>query len=125
MKKLLIYSLLLLSVTMFSQETFVKKYTSYVTKEKGVFTPWVKSEITVVFNANGVKDIVFYYPNESTRTLHQITSLKRGSTVNGEGYQVIDCIDEDGVQVGVQLFDDDTCLRILIAKGYTVEFHND
>jgi hypothetical protein len=34
------------------------------------------------------------------------------------------CIDdEDGTKVGLQLFDDDTTLRVLISEGYMVEFH--
>jgi hypothetical protein len=125
MKKLLLGALLLLSMSVFSQETFVKKYTSMVSKSKDVLQPWEKIDVTVVFNPKGAKDIVFYYANGNTRSLHQITSVTQGKTEDGQGYQFIECVDQDGAKVGVQLFDDDTCLRILIAKGYMVEFHND
>lgn len=125
MKKLLLGALLLLSITMFSQEAFVKKYTSLVSKKADVLQPWEKIDVTVVFNAEGSKDIIFYYSNGNTRKFHQITEVRQGKTENGEGYQLVQCVDENGTKVAMQLFDDDTCLRILISKGYMIEFHND
>jgi hypothetical protein len=125
MKKILIFSLLLFSASMFSQETFVKKYTSFITKDKGILTPWEKIDVTVVFNPNHVRDVVFYYISGKTMTFHQTSSVKEGKTSSGDGYQAFDCIDQDGIYVRLQLFDDNTCLRILISEGYMVEFHND
>jgi len=126
MKKLLLGVMLLLSVHICTaQETFVKKYTSMISKKDGVLQPWEKADITVVFNPNGVRDIVIYYTNGSSLTLHQITGTTEGKTKGGDGYQIVRCIDEDGSKLAVQLFDDDTCMRILIAEGYFVEFHND
>lgn len=125
MKKLLLGALLLLSMCTFAQETFVKKYTSMISKKDGVLQPWEKTDITVVFNPNGVRDIVIYYTNGESLTLHQITGTTEGKTKSGDGYQIVRCIDQDGGKLAVQLFDDDTCMRILIAEGYFVEFHND
>ena len=125
MKKLLLVALLsILSTTMFSQETFVTKYTSFITKKNNVLQPWEKAEVTVVFNPNQVKDVVFYYVSGKTMTFHQVSGVKEGKTDNGEGYQVFDCVDQDGSYVTLQLFDDNTCLRILISEGYMIEFHN-
>ncbi len=123
MKKLLLA--LLFSASMFSQETFVKKYTSFITKDNGVLTPWEKIDVTVVFNPNQVRDVVFYYISGKTMTFHQVNGVKEGSTSNGDGYQVFDCVDQNGSYVTLQLFDDNTCLRILISEGYMIEFHND
>ena len=53
MKKLLLGALLLLSVTVFSQEAFVKKYTSMVSKKEDVLQPWERIDVTVVFNSKG------------------------------------------------------------------------
>lgn len=125
MKRILLGALLLLSMSTFAQDAFVKKYTSYITKEKGVLQPWIRSEITVVFNADNVKDIVLYYTDGKVKRLHQITGSKNGTTLNGDGYQMIDCIDEKGAEITLQLFDDDTCLRLIIADGYLIEFHKD
>lgn len=125
MKKVLLGTLLLLSISMFSQSTFVKKYTSMISISNDVKGEWQNTDITVVFNANDVTDIVFYYPNETTRTFHQITAPEKNTTTNGDAYQIVECLDESGDRVGIQLFDDDTCLRVLIAKGWYIEFHRD
>lgn len=125
MKKILLGALLLLSMSIFAQNTFAKTYTSYVIKEKGVLQPWVYSEVTVVFNSNDVKDVIFYYPNNTTRTLHRLTSPVNDKTLNGDGFQMIDYVDINGTKLTLQLFDDDTCLRVNIAEGYLIEFHKD
>ena len=125
MKKIFLGVLLLLVTSMFSQETFVKKYTSMVSKKDEVLQPWEKVDVTVVFNPKGVRDIDIYYSSGNSITLHQIGSATEGKTNSGEGYQIIECIDQDGEKLSIQLFDDNTCFRILIAKGYMVEFHND
>ena len=92
MKKLLLGALLLLSTLMFSQEAFVKKYTSMVSKKEDVLQPWEKVDVTVVFNAKGSKDIVFYYTTGNTRTFHQITDVTEGKTEDGQGYQFVHCV---------------------------------
>ena len=124
MKKLLLGALLLLlSMSINAQDTFVKKYTAYITKENDVLQPWVYSEVTVVFNANNIRDVVFYYTSGKKRTLHQISGAVKSTTDNGDGYQVFDCVDDDGTELTLQLFDDGKCLRLIIAKGYLIEFH--
>ena len=126
MKKLLLVALLfILSTSMFSQETFVRKYTSMITKKDDVFQPWETIDLTVVFNPNNLKEVVFYYISGKTMTFYQVNSVVEGKTINGDEYQAFDCVDQDGSYVTLQLFDDDTTLRVLIAKGYMVEFHND
>jgi hypothetical protein len=126
MKKLFLGLLLLSSISMFSQETFVKKYTSFITNNNYVIGKWESTDVTVVFNPKGIRDIVFYYTNGSIRTYHQVTSTESGKTKNNESYQIVECIDdEDGAKVAIQLFDDDTCLRVIIDAGYYIEFHRD
>jgi hypothetical protein len=83
MRKLLLGLLLLVSTVMFSQSTFVKKYTTFVAKQNGVFQEWKQSEVTVVFNPKGVRDVVFYYENGSVRTFHQIGDVREGKTKLG------------------------------------------
>lgn len=124
MKKLILSVLfLMLSIVSFSQ-VFVKKYTSVISEKAGVMDKWQDTSLTVVFNEAGTGDIVFYYTNESTKRFHQVGDVKEDKTKSGEGYQIIMCIDaEDGNKVAIQLFDDDTTLRVLISDGYFVEFH--
>lgn len=124
MKKLLLGALLfILSINANAQDTFVRKYTSSISVNNNVKGEWQSADITVVFNANGVRDIVFYYPNGNTRTFHQVVGVTKDVTTNGDPYQIIECLDESGDRVAIQLFDDDTCLRVIVAKGYYVEFH--
>lgn len=125
MKNFILSFFLIASIGLFSQETFVKKYTSMISKKGEVLQPWKKINVTVVFNPKGVRDIVIYFSKSKKLKLHQINGVTEGKTDNGEGYQLIECIDHYGGKVAIQLFDDDTCLRILIAKGYMIEFHND
>ena len=125
MKKLLIFSLLLLSMCTFAQDTFVKKYTSFIIKEDDVLKPWVNSETTVVFNPNHIKDVIFYYSDSTNRTFHQISEVTTGTTESGEGYQVVHCISEDGIEMTLQLFDDDSTLRVIVSAGNSIEFHRD
>lgn len=125
-KQLLVIIISLFSITCFSQETFVKKYTSFITTNNYVLGEWERTDVTVVFNPKGIRDIVFYYTNGSVRTYHQVTSTQTGKTKNNDAYQIVECIDdEDGARVAIQLFDDDTCIRIIIASGYNIEFHRD
>lgn len=125
MKKLLLIGALLLSSLMFSQETFVKKYYTSIAFKAGVKQQWESVDLTVVFNAEGKRKIVLYYSDGKVKVLHQVSGAVEEKTVDGDGYQFISCIDEKGNQVGLQLFDDDTCLRIIVDKGWYVEFHND
>jgi hypothetical protein len=124
MKKLILSVLfLMLSLASFSQ-TFVKKYTSAIAEKAGVLGEWKDISITVVFNEQKTGDIVFYYPNGTTKRFHQIGDVETNKTTSGEGYQIIYCIDNsDGKDVAIQLFDSNQTLRILISKGYFVEFH--
>ena len=126
MRKLLLGALLLLSSFMcIAQEAFVKKYTSLISVSNNVKGEWQTTEITVAFNPNGVADVIFYYPNGFTKTFHQIGNPEKDKTTNGDEYQIVQCLDESGDKVYIQLFDDDTCLRILIANGWYIEFHKD
>jgi len=124
MKKLFLSLLfLMLSMASFSQ-TFVKKYTSVIAEKAGVTGEWQETSLTVVFNEKGTGDIVFYYANGNTKRFHQVGDVQKDKTNSGEYYQIIICIDsEDGNKVAIQLFDDDTTLRVLISEGYFVEFH--
>jgi len=124
MKKLLLA--LLFSASMFSQtETFVKNYTSYISQSKGVLQPWVALNLTVVFNANKTSDIIFYYSDGRKKILKQIGDVREDKTKGDEKYQIINVINEDGKEMSLQLFDNDTAMRLLIDDGYYIEFHND
>jgi len=124
MKKLFLSVLFLMfSVALFSQ-TFVNKYNSVIGSNAGVLGEWQDTSLTVVFNEKDTQDIVFYYANGNVKKFHQVGDVTEGKTKSGEGYQIIICIDDkDGKKVALQLFDEDSTLRILISDGYYAEFH--
>jgi hypothetical protein len=126
MKKLFLLLLFLMfTLTSFSQ-TFVKKYTSVITKNNGVLSEWKETSLTVVFNEKETSDIVFYYSDGTSKRFHQISGVNEDKTRSGEGYQIIECLDDkDGYKVAIQLFDDDSTLRIILGSGSFVEFHKD
>ena len=123
MKKLILSVLFLtLSLTSFSQ-TFVKKYLYYITAKDNVLSEWKETSVTVVFNEKTTNDIVFYYSNGSTNRFHQIGDSTNDKTKSNEPYQIIMCIeDNSGETVGVQLFDDDDTLRVIVDKGFYLEY---
>ena len=128
MKKLLLGALLLLSsFVCIAQEsnTFVKKYTSMISIEDTVPGEWVYKETTVVFNFEGRSEVKFYFPNGNTYTYYQVGDVTEGTSEDGLEYQLIECLTEEGRTVMIQLFKDDKCVRVLISKGYTVEFHKE
>lgn len=128
MKKLLLVALLLLSgFACIAQEskTFVKKYTSMISKKDGVVGEWVYKETTVIFNPEGRSEVKFYFSTGNTYTYYQIGDVTEGVSEDGSNYQLIECLTEEGKTVMIQLYEDDKCVRVLIAKGYLVEFHKD
>ena len=124
MKKLIIIIGLLLGTIVYSQESFVKTYKSYISIEKDVASPELKTTVTVVFNHNGEKLIRFYFPNDKIETYRQVSQIEIGETTGGYKYQYIDAVSTlDGSSVGLQLFDDNDTLRVILEKGDVVEFY--
>jgi hypothetical protein len=123
MKKILLLLMLLLGTMTFAQETFVRKYVSMIVTSDFVTSESQDADVTVVFNPNGKKKIVFYFSNGNTRTYYQLEGVTEGKTNAGEEYQFIKCLDEQGVTTFIQLFDELGCLRVIISEGYKIEFY--
>ena len=122
MKKLLIITaFLMFTLTSISQKTFVKKYTSYITvnTETKTKSAWEDLDLTVVFNEKETDNIVMYYPDR-VKKLYKVGVVENGKTTDGDSYQAIECIDDEGDKVYLQLFQDG--LRLLITGAY-IEFH--
>ena len=52
--------------------------------------------------------------------MHQIGDAEEGHTQNGDGYQLVECLNDEGKNVLIQLFDDDTTFRVLVAVALTL-----
>jgi hypothetical protein len=126
MKKILLTSLLILSTTLcIAQQEIVKKYTSMITISNDIKGEWVETDLTVSFNSKENKDIIFNYANGKSVKFHKIANMDKGTTINCDTYQLVQCLDDDNQRVFIQLFDNDAHLRVIIKKGYYIEFHRD
>ena len=120
MKKVL-FTLLFTATTFVAnaQETFVYKYTSYVTNINDVVSEMKPTEITFVFNEGTTTDIVVYGFEEEKR-FYRTGEVSKGKTTGGFEYQWVDCVQEKtGYKASIQLFDD--AVRIFM-KGDYVEY---
>ena len=120
MKKLLF--VFLLTTTTFvalAQETFVYKYTSYVTNINDVQSEMKPTEITFVFNDGTSTDIVVYGQGDEKR-FYRTGGITEGKTTGGFKYQWVDCVQaKTGYKASIQLFAD--AVRIFM-KGDYVEY---
>jgi len=118
MKKLLFIAMILLSSFMYAQEKpFARKYNYSILENE---TKFKKIDLTVVFNYNGTKDVVFYL-SEREIYMYRISNITDGKTKSGHKYQVFDCINgEGGEKITLQLFD--KVLRVFMYEDY-VEYH--
>lgn len=125
MKKFLTILLLLLVVAVsYSQDTFVRKYTTMISTRENVAEEEVKANLTVVFNPNKEKGVKFYYGSGKTSEYYQVSDLEKGKTEGGYEYQLVEIIDkEEGNQITLQLFDTIGVLRLIFSKGNTIEFY--
>lgn len=115
--------MLLCSTIIFAQETFVRKYVSMILTENFIASESQEADLTVVFNPNEQRKIVFYFGNGERRVYYQLEGVTEGKTNAGEQYQFIKCLDEKGVTIFLQLFDELGCLRVIISEGYKIEFY--
>ena len=125
MKKLLLWVMLLLAIaTSYSQDTFVRKYTSMIVTKDDVSEPEKPADLTVVFNPNGERGVKFYYGTGTVKEYYQVSGIEEGTTKGGYKFQLIEILDkEQGVQITLQLFDEDKTLRLIFLPGNTIEFY--
>lgn len=127
MKRLLLGALLLLSISMFSQDKqgpFVRKYTNYIITTNDVKGEVKQGSVTVVYNEDDTTNIAIYMGTEKI-LLYSTGKIETGKTVSGHEYQLVKCINSDnGKTIGLQLFD--TALRIFTNEAFTdsIEYFN-
>jgi hypothetical protein len=120
MKKLLLILLsFFTTMIVLAQETFVYKYTSYVTNINDVVSEMKPTEVTFVFNEGTTTDIVVYGLDEEKR-FYRTGGITKGKTTGGYEYQWVDCIQsKTGYKASIQLFSN--AVRIFM-KGDYVEY---
>lgn len=124
MKKLLLFSMLLITSITFAQDTFVRNYKSLLVTRDFKKEPEREISLAVIFNADKENTIVFRYANGTSKKFFQVSNVTNGKTEGGYEYQMIDIIDaENGNELILQLFDNDNVLRLVIDDGYSLEFY--
>jgi len=125
MKKLLLGTLLLLSMSMFSQEgAFVRKYTKYIITLNSVLGECKDGESTIVYNEGNTTNIGIYLGSEKI-LLYTVGKVEKGKTTSGSEYQIVRCVNQSsGKNVWLQLFD--TEVRIFTNEAFTdaIEYFN-
>ena len=123
MKKLLLLTFLLFSFISTAQDAFVRKYTKMYSNK-----PEKRSEcnVNVVFNSEGTDaDITMYFLGGKTFNFYRTENkIEKGIDNNGESYQLVICINDEGTKVGLQIYDEDSTFRILFLDGSLLEFYN-
>lgn len=125
MKKLLLLAMLFFGTITFAQETFVRNYTYLILTNNDVSEEKKPAQLTVVFNPNNKKEVKFIYASGKVVEFYQTSSMKEGTTTGGYKYQLIDIVNKtNGVQITLQLFDDDDTMRLVFSSGDSIEFFN-
>ena len=123
MKKIyLTIAMLLLSIAFYSQTTFVRKYTHYITNINDIESEQKDGEITIIFNYKETNDIKIFLADKE-RMFYRSGELEKGKTKKGSEYQLVPFVDKDGEEVYIQIFEENT--RILYNNGYDyIEYFN-
>lgn len=109
MKKLLLtFSLTILSVGFGkAQDKFRADFNliCFFDSDTKTWSEWESAEHTLIFNYNENKDIAHFTAKGQTITYRNVGNKDEGYT-NGNHYQMIDAIDDEGNYIRIQLFDD-------------------
>ena len=123
MKKLILFVVLLFSLTISAQEKkeqTVKTYTKALVNEA-----WYDTSLTIVYHYNGESNkIRVYYKNKMSDYVQQGQTL-RGATESGEEFQLLTLVDLDtNSVVYLQYFENhyDYGIRLVFGEGLSIQF---
>lgn len=89
---------------------------------------WSDSETgynSFVFNVGPRNDIVHYMANGNKAVYRKLSDIHQDTTTDGEGYQILRVLDDDGDEILLQLFDDQRLgLKLIISQNFMIQFHN-
>jgi hypothetical protein len=95
---------------------------AFYDKDTEEWSEWQQGENTFVLNFNDNNDIAHYKPDGGVAFYRNLGGLEIGYTKNGDRYQIVNALDEDGYKISFQLFDDYTIGAKLIWANFTVQF---
>ncbi|NJL15175.1 MAG: hypothetical protein HC913_20660 [Microscillaceae bacterium] len=89
---------------------------------------WSDSETgynSFVFNVGPRNDIVHYMANGKKAVYRKLSDIYQDTTTDGEGYQMLRVLNDDGDEILLQLFDAHRLgLKLIISQNFMVQFHN-
>ena len=89
---------------------------AFYNSETDSWSEWEYAEHTLVFNYNSNKDVVHYTANGQIITYRNMGNKDDGYT-NGNHYQIIDVIDDEGNYIQIQLFDNaEIGMKLILGK---------
>ena len=128
MKKLILFVVLLFSLTISAQEvnTSVKQQIVKTYTKALVDGVWYESKpLRVFYHYNGESDKVKMYFNDKLSTYKQQGQTLRGATENGEQFQLLTLVDlETNSVVYLQYFENhyDYGIRLVFSEGLSIQF---
>ena len=123
MKKLILFVVLLFSLTISAQEKkeqTVKTYTKAFVNEA-----WYDTSLRIFYHYNGESDKVKMYFNDKVSTYKQQGQTLRGATESGEEFQLLTLVDlETNSVVYLQYFENhyDYGIRLVFGEGLSIQF---
>jgi hypothetical protein len=96
-------------------------YVCFYDPDTKSWSDWEPAEHTIVFNYNANNDIV-HFTAKGEMVTYRNTGIKDEGYTNGNHYQTLDLIDEDGDFIRIQLFDDQSIGMKLIWGNYMIQF---
>lgn len=90
-----------------SPEQFRIDYDIVAIFKDGEWGEWQKAHNTLVFNANANNDVIHYTATHEKTVYRRISTKQEGYT-QGNHYQLITVLDDDGNELYLQVFDDPT-----------------
>ena len=123
MKKLILFVVLLFSLTISAQEKkeqTVKTYTKALVNEA-----WYDTSLRIFYHYNGESDKVKMYFNNNVSTYKQQGQTLRGATESGEVFQLLTLVDLDtNSVVYLQYFENhyDYGIRLVFGEGLSIQF---
>ena len=126
MKKIILFAsfMLLFSFFMEAQNQFRLDYNNvaFFDTETKTWSDWELAEHTLVFNINENQDVKHYTAKGDVIVYRNMGNKQVGETKDGEHYQMIDFLDEEGNELTLKIFDNPEIGILLINGFFMVQF---
>lgn len=126
MKPIILFVLIFIGFSASAQDQFRVdfNYVTFFDPDTKAWSDWETASHTVVFNINENKDIKHYTAKGDVLIYRNMGNLQKEYTESGKHYQIIEALDEDGNELRIQLFDDNTIGMKIINGEFMVQFAN-